>query len=188
MKKYKKNINLTRSYLQNAAYRYLERYATTEANLVFILERKVARIIKDQSEQDSLREQASIWIREIVMFCVKNNLINDLVYAKSKLTTFLNAGNSLAMAKNKLRMKGVPADIISEVVNEAKSENPLLNYQSCIKYARKRRFGPFRMKEKTENTEKKEQAAMARAGFSYDETMKILRSNREELEEILYNE
>lgn len=186
MKKLKKNKKLTHRYLQNAAYRYLERYATTEANFKFILERKVQRILVDDEDFDEKYQEAITWIDDIVANCVKNKLVDDELYAASRLNSFLIAGNSIALIKNKLRSKGVPQEVIKDVVEKEVQDNPDLNLISGIKYAKKRRFGPFRIRERDENTYKKEQGSMARAGFSYDETVKVLRSTREELEDILY--
>lgn len=187
MKKYKKNKKLTRSYLQAAAYRYLERYATTEANLKTVLSRKADRILREMEDAYELREQSDSWIDEIVKSAVKNNLVNDLFFARAKTETYLRSGNSIGILKNKLRTKGVPVDVISAVVSELKAGGRDINYLSCIRYARKRRFGPFRIKEEKENTTQKEIAAMARAGFSYAETTKVLNSTRDELEDVLFN-
>ncbi|MBT7583836.1 MAG: hypothetical protein HN572_12800, partial [Kordiimonadaceae bacterium] len=131
-------------------------------------------------------EQADIWIDEIVKKCVTQNFVNDELYAKSRARALINSGNSVAGIKNKLRQKGVSADLINETIEKACEDNPNINLVSAIKYVRKRRFGPFRIREKEENTVKKESGAMARAGFSYAETKQILKATREELEDILY--
>lgn len=188
MKKIKKRKNISSSYLKGAAYRYLERYATTEMNLIFILNRKAERIISEFEDQEGKREEADGWIKIIVENCVKNGLVNDELYAQSKVRSFVVAGNSSANIKNKLRSKGVPQDIISDVMSAAFKEQPNLNLLSAIKYAKKRRFGPFRIREKTEKTDGKETGAMARAGFSFEETKIVLKSSRKYLEDILYEQ
>lgn len=186
MKKNNKKKNITRRYLQGAAYRYLERYATTEANLILVLRRKVDRILLESDDREEKREEAFLWISEIVENCVKNNLVNDRLYAEGRLNSFLITGNSLVVIKNKLRAKGVSPTIISDLIEGVRSDKPTINLISCIKYAKKRRFGPFRVKEIQEKTMSREQASMARAGFSYDESMKVLNGTREELENLLY--
>lgn len=186
MKKFKRNTNLTQGYLQRAAYRYLERYATTEANLIFILTRKAERILAEQEDRDEKLNEAVHWIKEIVEKCVKHGLVDDKLYAEARVNAFLNAGNSLPIMRNKLRAKGVPADIINQVIEALMSSTPNVNLKSCVKYAKKRRFGPYRIRNAKENTDKKEQASMARAGFSYDETMRVLKASRDELDDILY--
>lgn len=188
MNKKLKNINISKSYLQGAAYRYLERYATTEANLFFILKRKVERILKQQEQSDYNLIEIEGWIGEVVAVCVKHGLVDDRLYAESKLNSYTISGNSITNIKNKLHAKGVPQEIISEVINKAIEKTPNINYKSAIKYVKKRRFGPFRIREPNERTPEKELAAMARAGYSYHEAIKVLKSDREELEDILYGD
>ena len=186
MKKSNKKINLSHQYIYAVAHRYLERYASTEANLKFILQRKVRRIITGSETENDLSEQSDIWIDEIVEQYLKQNIVNDRLYAKARAHALINSGNSIAVIKNKLRLKGVSTDLINETIEQASQDNPNINLQSAIKYARKRRFGSFRLREKGENTDKKESGAMARAGFSYAETKQVLKATREEFEDILY--
>lgn len=186
MYKKRNNRNITKSYLQGAAYRYLERYATTEANLFFILKRKTDRILSQNDQEDFNISEIEAWINEVVIECVKHGLVNDRLYAESKMNSYSLSGNSLANIKNKLRSKGVPQDIINDVINKAISNTPDINFKSAIKYAKKRRFGPFRIRELNETTFDKELASMARAGYSYSESIKILKGKLEDLEDVLY--
>lgn len=186
MKKYKKNKKITYQYIQGAAYRYLERYATTEANLKFILQRKVKRIVANYSDEMGAPEDIDEWISDVVSKVVKLGLVDDRLYAQSKLNSFMASGNSIATIRQKLRAKGVPLNLIDEVVNEAKNEQPDVDFISAIKYAKRRKFGPFRIREPKDNTGEKEKAAMARAGYSFDEVKRVLTNSREDLEDILY--
>lgn len=173
-----------------STYRYLERYATSQANLYFILNRKVDKILNayedDREEIEQIRTQAALWINEIIEKCIKNELINDRLYARGRANSLIQSANSLSNIKNKLRSKGVAVEIIDEVLDEIYQEKPNINILSAIKYIKKRRFGSFRIKEREENTQQKELAAMARAGFSYADSIKILKLSRQELEDALY--
>jgi regulatory protein len=186
MNKIKKKRKLSERYLIGATYRYLERYATTEANLILILKRKVEKIIVDDENQEELRKQSASWIKDIVAKALKQGLVDDKLYAQSRVQAFLQAGNSLSTMQNKLRAKGVSAEVISAVISKLNQEKPNINIISGIKYVKRRRFGAFRIKEAQENTEQKEMAAMARAGFSFKHSKKVLSASREELEDILY--
>jgi len=193
MKKFRRKTNLTQGYLQRAAYRYLERYETTEANLVFILKRKADRIIS-REERDDIKEKKdcieiehiSQWIKEIVGNCIKHGLVNDKLYAEARIRVFFNAGNSLPIIRNKLRAKGVCVNIINDLITQTVIATPNVNFKSCIKYARRRRFGPYRNRPIKEDTAQKEQASMARAGFSYTETKRVLSATQTALDNILY--
>lgn len=186
MKKYKNAKKITYQYIQNAAYRYLERYATSEENLKFILRRKVERIVVNHKDSEKIRQDAAQWIEDVVQKAVKIGLVDDLLYATSKMNTFMASGNSISIIKNKLRAKGVQQEVIAAVIEAAKEQEPDINFKNAIKYAKRRRFGPFRVREPEERTSDKEKAAMARAGFSYGEVKKVLEGAREDLEDILY--
>jgi regulatory protein len=186
MKNKKINKKITYKYIQSAAYRYLERYATTEANLKYILQRKVDRILKANLQLATRSHEIDEWIEDVVKKSVELGLVDDLLYASAKLSTYGASGNSIAIIKNKLRVKGVPENLISEIIENEREENPEFNFISAIKYAKRRRFGPFRIRDAELKTADKEKAAMARAGYSYNEVEKVLKGNREELEEILY--
>ena len=88
MYKKRNNRNITKSYLQGAAYRYLERYATTEANLFFILKRKTDRILSQNDQEDFNISEIEAWINEVVVECVKHGLVNDRLYAESKMNSY----------------------------------------------------------------------------------------------------
>ena len=188
MCKKKKNRKITKTYLKGAAYRYLERYATTEANLFFILKRRVDRILNQQDENDDDYGEIENWINEVISECVKHDLVNDRLYSERKLNSYTILGNSIATIKNKLRAKGVSLEIINDVVSKAIENTPNINQISAIKYAKKRHFGPFRIRQADEKTNQKELAAMARAGYPYHEATHILKANREDLEDILYGD
>ncbi len=186
MKNDKINKKITYKYIQGAAYRYLERYATTEANLKYILQRKVDRILKSNQEITTRNHEIDIWIDDVVKKSVELGLVDDLLYATAKLNTYKASGNSIAIIKNKLRAKGVSQDLINEIIEKEREENPDMNFISAIKYAKRRRFGPFRIRDADLKTSDKEKAAMARAGYSYEEVKKVLQGERKELEDILY--
>lgn len=183
-KKYIKNLSY--DYLLRSAYRYLERYATTELNLEFILSRKVERILNDNQLSSEKREDIAKWIKKIVQSMVDNGIVNDRLFAESRARSLIQLGNSLSVIQNKLRAKGVPQKIIDDVLKLKKEENPNINRLSAIRYAKKRRFGPFRIKDKND-AETKELAAMARAGFAYSDAIFTLRAIRSDLEDILYD-
>ncbi|HPF46633.1 MAG: RecX family transcriptional regulator [Alphaproteobacteria bacterium] len=186
MNKKNKKIKITKDYIQKAAYRYLERYATTEANLKFILNRKIDRQLVNSDNPEDLRREARIWVLDTIKKCVALGLVNDQLYGEAKINSYLNSGNSLNIAKKKLKSKGLSTQLISEMITDIEEKTPEINFISAIKYAKKRRFGPFRIRKAKEDTERKEQASMARAGFLYEEIIRVLKADSEELENILY--
>lgn len=185
-KKDKKPRKISRDYLRRVAYRYLERYATTEANFKQVLQRKIrSPRVEEQTEDE--RQQALHWIEEIVADSLKQGFVDDEIFARARLASLLRSGNSMAHVRQKLRAKGVSADLTERLLAEAVESAPDSEFKSAIRYARRRRFGPFALRQKREDDDKRQFAAMARAGFSYDLTRRVMENDLAALEDILYN-
>lgn len=184
-KKNKKPRKINRDYLRRAAYRYLERYATTEANFKQVLRRKVrARAGEQQTEEE--RQQAFEWIDGIVAECLKQGFVDDEIFARARAASLFRSGNSISRIRQKLRAKGVSGALTERLLAESAQSAPDGELKSAVRYARRRRFGPFALHKKTDDDRRRQFAAMARAGFSYDLTRRVMEGDPSSLEEILY--
>jgi len=182
--KQKKRL-LTREYLLRATYSYLQRFATTEKNLRCVLERKVRRHLPESCSED-LYGQAKGWIDDIVQKTVDQNLVNDRTFAEGRAASLIRSGHSTMKAGQKLQAKGVPPEMVSEVIEELAGQYEDIDFIAAVKYVRKRRFGGFSTRHDGHEIIEKELASMCRAGFSYTTARKILKMTRTELEDILY--
>ncbi|CTQ64384.1 regulatory protein RecX [Roseibium alexandrii] len=157
----------TEDRLTRSAVHYLERYASTEANLRRVLERKVSRACHAlELPPDEYRDL----IETIVAKCVRNGMVNDRGFAEMKLASLRRKGQSKKKIEAQLRAKGVPVHIIEVVVAEDTSEDRT----AAIAYAKRRRFGPFRDHAKRDDRRLKDIAAMCRAGFDYETARQII--------------
>jgi len=83
----------------------------------------------------------------------------------------------MARIRHDLYEKGVPGDLIDEALlpYEDKEDSDLV---AAIRYAQRRRIGPFSIRKKRNDdpakTRDKALAAMARAGFSYSVSKQVL--------------
>ncbi|WP_138379815.1 regulatory protein RecX [Luteithermobacter gelatinilyticus] len=177
---------ISRDYLRNATYRYLERYATSEANLRKVLLNKVARRTREVPVSPETMQEISCWIDEIIATCRKMGMVDDRFYAESRARTLIRRGNSRLKIFQKLRAKGLSIALIEEVLADLQEEMADPELVAAIKYVRRRRFGPFSGVQTDEQQTQKQMAAMARAGFSYDMAQKVLGASRETLEDLLY--
>lgn len=176
-----------------ATYSYLERFATTEKNLRDVLERKVRRILSRHRDDPQMAEgpefeQIKLWIEEIVSTCLEQNLVNDKSYAEARTRSLLRSGNSTMMVGQKLRAKGVSVELIASVLETYEADNPDADYLAAIRYAKRRRFGPFSIRHDGSEVIEKELASLCRAGFSYALAQKILKQSKETLEEKFYEQ
>ncbi|XXF76194.1 regulatory protein RecX [Myxococcaceae bacterium GXIMD 01537] len=157
-------------YLENAALHYLKRYAATVSQLRRVLLRRVDRSLKAHGGE---RAEALRWVDALVEKLVRNGLINDSAYAGMKAQALRASGRSSRVIAQKLRMKGVAADVVQEKLAEATSE--VSEEEAARIWARKKRLGPFRRDAGTrkENRER-DLAALARAGFSFSIAKKVI--------------
>ena len=180
----KRKKPVSEAYLERAAAHYLGRFASTHANLMKVLERKVRR--RNEENAPATAEQLG-WVRTVADQCVEYGYVDDALYARQRLTGLLRKGKPLRMIAQDLRYKGVPDDIAQEALSEASNdEDKDMDLFAAAAYVRRRRFGAFRRAEyDVAEKREKEKAAMMRAGFSYGMVVKILSASEDELFSLL---
>ncbi|WP_208999914.1 regulatory protein RecX [Stappia sediminis] len=110
-------------------------------------------------------------IRDTVEFCVRNGLVDDRAYVETKITSLRRRGRSTRRIKATLSAKGV----CSELIQEALDDDPQNELNAAIRYAQRRRLGPWRTNTQPDHRmQEKEIAALCRAGFSYSLAQRIV--------------
>jgi len=154
---------LSRESLERAALRYVERYDSTQDNLRRVLERKVDRELAGGETEPQLRDAARGWVAEVVERAVELGWVDDRRYAEGLVQLLRRRGISHRASWQKLRQKGVSADLIREQLGAGPEAETELAAASA--YARRRRLGPWRAQEQREERRERDLAALARAGF-----------------------
>jgi len=169
--------------LENAALYYLGRYATSSENLRQVLLRRVARAAK---HHDTDEEACAVMIDELILRYVSNGLLDDTAYARAQCASLNRRGKSVRAIRGWLRQKGLGPDIIEKTLKVLGEEIVEPDLAAAIAYARRRRFGPYRMNTIAPETRDKELAALARSGFSYALARRIVEATDvDELENAL---
>ncbi|QRO00179.1 RecX family transcriptional regulator [Archangium violaceum] len=157
-------------YLENAALHYLKRYAASVSQLKRVLIRRVDRSVRVHGGE---RAEALGWVDALVDKLIRNGLINDSAYAGMKAHALRASGRSSRVIAQKLRMKGVSAELAQQKLAEVTAE--LSEEDAARIWARKKRLGPFRRDARTrEENRQRDLAALARAGFSFGIAKKII--------------
>ncbi len=166
---------ISQGYLERAAFHYLGRYSSSVKNLHRILERKAMRRLE---EDEKLTSEHYSWIEAVIGKCKNYGYVDDSLYAKSKVNAMHKSGKSKRAIIAALMAKGVGRDEIDAAINGLETEEGLdPDLLAANKYARKRRFGPYRQRPADDDKYRKEAASMARAGFAYDIIKQILKEN-----------
>ncbi len=163
--------------LENAALYYLKRFSSSEENLRRVMMRRVERSARAHGTD---REEAAAWVDELVARLAGAGLVDDRRYAEGRVHALHARGASIRVIIAKLREKGVPAEIIDEAIAALRDEQPDAELEAAIRFAKRRRIGPFRIKPPVERQREKDLAALARAGFDYGTAMKVADAETED--------
>ncbi len=169
---------LDRKALEELALRYVGKYATTRGKLTSYLARKVReRGWGGQGEPDfaALAERFS-----------ELGYVDDAAYALAKSQALTNRGYGRRRLDQKLRQAGVDEEDGSAARAHAEEEA----VESALRYARRRRIGPFGSAYTDPKQREKAISAMVRAGHSFGLARTIVslppdaEINREQLYEL----
>jgi len=166
----------TEERLTRAAVHYLDRYASTQANLKQVLERKVYRACHALELDPSGFTEI---IETVVTKYVRNGMVNDAVFAEMKTASLRRKGQSRRKIEAQLRTKGVPDIIVTKVLEDDETDDGT----AALAYARRRRLGPYADPAKRADRRTKDLAAMCRAGFDFETARRVIDMDRHDIEE-----
>ena len=149
--------------LEDLALRYVGRYATSRAKLTAYLARKVReRGWGDEREPDF--DALALRFGEL-------GYVDDAAYALSKSRTLSSRGFGKRRLDEKLRAAGIGEDDSVAAREHADGEA----VDSAIRFAERRRIGPFASTQADPRQREKAVAAMVRAGHSFGIANQIAR-------------
>jgi len=150
--------------LMKYAIAYLSKFSSSKKNLSRILKNKIMRMKIEKKDKFFLYNS----IPQIILKLENNKLINDNNYTLSKIRSFAHQGKSKLFIKNYLIQKGIEKLIISDSIKEFEYLNPNWEMDSAKIFIRKKKLI------KSPENNQKNLSKMARAGFSYELSKKIL--------------
>ena len=167
--------------LKDLAYSYLEKYSPSKQQLkVYLLKKYLTKIKGSQS-----KKEVTTIIDEIVNNLENNKIINDELYSDSKASMFLKRGYSLNKINQSLRMKGIDNKYIKQSLDKIKDQEIEPDFVSALKLCKRRRIGPLRPQANRELFYKKDMGILARAGFNFELSKKILDMELKEFNKLL---
>ena len=156
--------------LRDLAYSYLEKYSPSKQQLkVYLLKKYLTKIKGSKS-----KKEVTAIIDEIVLHLEKNKILNDEMYSDSKARMYLRRGYSLNKINQTLRNKGVDNKFITQSINKIKEDKIEPDFVSAVKLCRRRRIGPLRPDANREIFYKKDMGILARGGFSFELSKRVL--------------
>ena len=151
------------TFLMKYAIDYLSKFSSSKENLVRILKKKIFRLKIEKKDKYLLYNS----IENIILELEKNNFINDDNYVSTKINFFFQQGKSKIYIKNYFIQKGIDGEIINNNLEIFENQNQNWELKSAEIFARKKRLS-------SSNNEEKNLSKLARAGFNYEISKKIL--------------
>ena len=164
--------------LRDLAYSYLEKYSPSKQQLKVHLLKKYLTKIKGTKS----KKEVTLIIDEIVSGLEKNKIVDDELYSDSKARMFLRRGYSLNKINQSLRNKGIENKYIKQSIDKIKEDEIEPDFVSALKLCKRRRIGPLRPESNRELFYKKDMGILARGGFSFELSKRVL-----DLETIEFN-
>ena len=115
----------------------------------------------------------------------KNKFINDKFYSESKAKSMIQRGNSINKIRNYLIGKGINNEFIKQTVAKIQEDNNDQDFFSAIKICKKKRIGPARDENNRPLFMKKDLGILARSGFDFDTSKRVLDIDKEEYLKII---
>ena len=174
--KNKKDLETTIEEIRKFSYSYLEKYSPSKQQLRTYLFKK---LVKKNQKISSKREIFNL-IDSVIASLVDQKLLSDKYYSDAKSKAFLKRGYSLNKIRYNLIKKGIDEKYIKASISKIKENESEPDFFSAIKICKKRRIGPNREENNRSLFYKKDISILARSGFSYEISKKVLEIPKEE--------
>ena len=177
----KKTLQVTVDEMRNFAFAYIEKYAPSKQQLKTYLLKKYMKL----SASDVRKNDVNRLIDLVLSDLEKNKFINDKFYSESKAKSMVQRGNSINKIRNYLIGKGIQDNFIKETVEKIKDDNSDQDFFSAIKVCKKKRIGPARTEDNRSLFYKKDISLLARNGFDFETSKKVMDIRKDEYLKII---
>ena len=176
IRKRKKTLQVTIEEMRNFALAYVDKYAPSKQQIkTYLLKKYLKASVSNIKKQD-----VNDLIDAVLLDLEKNRFINDKFYSDSKAKNMIRRGSSINKIRNYLISKGIKDEFIKETVLKIQEENSDQDFFSALKLCKKKRIGPARTEDNRSLFYKKDISLLARNGFDFETSKKVMDINKDE--------
>ena len=179
--KSKKNLEATIEEMRKFSFSYLKKYAPSRQQLRTYLLKKFFKSPNSYVAKSQLLTLIDLVISDLE----KRKFIGDKFYSQSRTKKFLKKGYSINKIRNYLINKGINEKYINDSISMMNLEETDQDFFSAIKTCKKRRIGPNREADNRVLFYKKDMSILARSGFNYETSKKVLDLSEKDYEKLL---
>ena len=167
--------------MRNYAFVYVEKYAPSKQQLKTYLLKKYLKISVPNVKKKDVNNLIDIVLSDLE----KSKFINDKFYSESKAKSMIQRGSSINKIRNYLISKGINDQFIKETINKITDENSEQDFFSAIKICKKKRIGPARTEDNRTLFYKKDISLLARNGFDFETSKKVMDIEKDDYNKII---
>ena len=172
----KKTLEVTIDEMRNFALTYVEKYAPSKQQLKIYLLKKYFKTSTSNVKKQDVNDLIDIVLSDLE----KSKFINDKFYSSSKAKSMIQRGNSINKIRSYLVGKGISSKYIKETINKINENNENQDFFSAIKICKKKRIGPARPDDNRPLFYKKDISILARNGFDFETSKKVMDLDKDE--------
>ena len=166
----KKPLKVTVEEMRNFSLAYVEKYAPSKQQLRTYLLKKYLKTTIPNIKKRDITDLIDIILSDLE----KNKFINDKFYSDSKAKSMIQRGSSINKIRTYLIGKGINNEFIKDTVNKIQDENSDQDFFSAIKLCKKKKIGPARVEDNRTLFYKKDISLLARNGFDFETSKKVM--------------
>ena len=168
--KKKKSLELTVEEMRNFSLNYIEKYAPSKQQLKTYLIKKYLKAKITNTNKKNITDLIEVVLEDLE----KSKFVNDKFYSKTKADSLIRRGSSINKIRNYLMAKGISDKYILETIDQIKENNEDQDFFSAIKLCKKKRIGPARTEDNRTLFYKKDIGVLARSGFDFEISKKVM--------------
>ena len=176
IKNRKKTLEVTIEEMRNFSFSYIEKYAPSKQQLKTYLLKKYLRFSLPSVKKEDITNLIDIVLSDLE----KTKFISDKFYSESKSRSLIQKGSSINKIRSYLFNKGIDDSYIKETIDKIKEDNSDQDFFSGIKICKKKRIGPARTEDNRPLFYKKDISLLARNGFGFENSKRIMDIDKDE--------
>ena len=177
----KKTLQVTVDEMRSFAFAYVDKYAPSKQQLKTYLLKKYMKLSASDTRKKDINKLIDIVLSDLE----KNKFINDQFYSESIAKNMVQRGHSLNKIRNYIMGKGIDSEFIKNTLEKIKEDNNDQDFFSAIKICKKKRIGPARAEDNRTLFYKKDISLLARNGFDFETSKKVMDIEKDEFLKII---
>ena len=177
----KKTLEATVDEIRNFSFVYIERYSPSKQQLKIYLLKKYLKSTFSNTTKNNIKDLIDVVLEDLE----KTKFLNDKFYSNTKAKSLIRKGSSINKIRNYLLKKGIGNSFVNDTINKINEENDDQDFFSAIKVCKKKRIGPARDENNRPLFSKKDLGVLARQGFDFETSKKVIDLRKDEYLKII---